>query len=73
LGPRRRLLRSLVIAIERRKCIVREVVGAASTSVGYTSSTVRDMLLGGDTRFEDRGEHTLKGFDQPWKLYELSA
>lgn len=38
----------------------------------YVSSTVRDMLLGGDTVFEDRGEHTLKGFDQPWRLYELA-
>jgi class 3 adenylate cyclase/pimeloyl-ACP methyl ester carboxylesterase len=37
----------------------------------YVSSTVRDMLLGGETCFEDRGEHVLKGFDQHWKLYEL--
>ena len=37
----------------------------------YVSSTVRDMLLGGETCFEDRGEHALKGFDHPWKLYEL--
>jgi class 3 adenylate cyclase/pimeloyl-ACP methyl ester carboxylesterase len=39
----------------------------------YVSSTVRDMLLGGETCFEDRGEHLLKGFDQPWKLYELTS
>ena len=38
----------------------------------YVSSTVRDMLLGGDTRFEDKGLHALKGFDDPWKLYELA-
>jgi class 3 adenylate cyclase len=37
----------------------------------FVSSTVRDMLLGGDIQFEDRGEHALKGFDSPWRLYAL--
>jgi class 3 adenylate cyclase/pimeloyl-ACP methyl ester carboxylesterase len=37
----------------------------------FVSSTVRDMLLGGDTRFEDRGEHSLKGFDDQWRLFAL--
>ena len=36
----------------------------------YVSSTVRDLLLGGDLSFEDRGEHTLKGIDGAWRLYE---
>ena len=35
------------------------------------SSTVRDLLQGGAARFEDRGEHQLKGFDSPWHLYSL--
>ena len=35
------------------------------------SSTVADQLLGGSTRFVDRGEHELKGFDRPWRLYAL--
>jgi len=35
------------------------------------SSTVADQLLGGGTRFVDRGEHDLKGFDRPWRLYAL--
>ena len=38
----------------------------------FVSSTVRDLLLGGDTRFDDRGEHMLKGFDSPWRLYALA-
>jgi class 3 adenylate cyclase len=33
------------------------------------SSTVRDMMLGGSTAFADRGQHVLKGFDEPWRLY----
>ncbi len=45
---------------------------AADPGAIFVSSTVRDLLLGGDTRFEDRGEHTLKGFDSPWRLYSLA-
>jgi class 3 adenylate cyclase len=37
----------------------------------FVSSTVREMLLGGDMRFEDSGEHSLKGFDSPWRLFRL--
>jgi class 3 adenylate cyclase len=44
---------------------------AARDDAVFVSSTVRDMLLGGDLLFEDRGEHTLKGFDNPWRLFEL--
>ncbi len=35
----------------------------------WVSSTVRDMMLGGSTSFADRGQHALKGFDDPWRLY----
>ena len=45
---------------------------AADNGEIFVSSTVRDLILGGDTRFEDRGEHTLKGFDSPWRLYALA-
>lgn len=45
---------------------------AADDGEIFVSSTVRDLLLGGDTIFEDRGEHTLKGFDSPWRLYLLA-
>jgi len=44
---------------------------AADDGTIFVSSTVRDMLLGGDIQFEDRGEHVLKGFDSPWRLYAL--
>ena len=45
---------------------------AADDGEIFVSSTVRDLLLGGDTRFDDRGEHMLKGFDSPWRLYALA-
>jgi class 3 adenylate cyclase len=38
----------------------------------WVSSTVRDMMLGGSTVFTDRGQHALKGFDDPWRLYAVS-
>ncbi len=44
---------------------------AAGEGEIFVSSTLHDLLLGGDARFEDRGEHTLKGFDSPWRLYSL--
>ncbi len=37
------------------------------------SSTVRDLLLGGEWSFAERGEHVLKGIDGTWRLYELAA
>ena len=46
---------------------------AAPDGEVYVSSTVRDMLLGGETHFEDRGAHSLKGFDSPWHLFALVA
>jgi class 3 adenylate cyclase len=47
------------------------VMDAAPAGRVFVSSTVWALLLGGSTRFEDRGEHPLKGFDEPWRLYEL--
>jgi class 3 adenylate cyclase len=46
---------------------------AARDDSTYVSSTVRDLLLGGDWSFEDRGEHTLKGIDGAWRLYQLTG
>jgi class 3 adenylate cyclase len=42
---------------------------AAAADEVLVSSTVRDLLLGGEARFEDRGEHSLKGFETPWRLF----
>ena len=48
------------------------VQAVASDGATYVSSTMRDLLLGGDAAFEDRGEHTLKGIDGKWRLYRLA-
>lgn len=38
----------------------------------FASSTVCDLLLGGTAVFEDRGEHQLKGFERPWRLFAVA-
>jgi adenylate cyclase len=37
----------------------------------YASSTVRDLVSDSATRFESHGEHQLKGFDEPWRLWSV--
>jgi len=36
------------------------------------SSTVKDIVVGSDTRFEDRGPHSLKGTPGEWRLFSLA-
>jgi uncharacterized protein (TIGR00369 family) len=48
------------------------VQGAAAPGEILVSSTVRDVATGSGLRFEDRGEHTLKGVPDPWRLYALA-
>jgi class 3 adenylate cyclase len=37
------------------------------------SSTVRDLVAGAGLRFEDRGEHQLKGVPDRWRLYAATS
>ena len=37
------------------------------------SSTVKDLVIGSDTRFDDRGAHELKGVPGEWRLYAVKA
>jgi len=46
---------------------------AAPGGTTWVSSTVRDLVLGGEWAFTERGEHTLKGIEGAWRLYELAA
>ena len=39
----------------------------------WTSSTVRDLMLGGSASFTERGEHQLKGIDGSWRLFSVRA
>jgi class 3 adenylate cyclase len=35
------------------------------------SSTVRDLVVGSDLAFDDRGVHDLKGIPEPWRVYAV--
>lgn len=45
------------------------VAGVAAPSEVLVSSTVRDLVAGSGIAFEDRGEHTLKGVPEDWRLF----
>lgn len=47
------------------------VAATANAGEVLVSSTLRDMLAGSDLRFEDRGQHTLKGVPGEWRLFAL--
>jgi class 3 adenylate cyclase len=47
-------------------------VGATARSGELVSSTVRDIVVGSDLRFEDRGMAELKGVPGEWRLYALA-
>jgi pimeloyl-ACP methyl ester carboxylesterase len=59
-------VRGLAVAIGAR-------VGAlAGPGQVLVSSTVKDLVLGSGLRFDDRGEHELKGVPEPWHLFALA-
>ena len=45
------------------------VASHAAAAEVLVSSTVRDLLAGGDIRFADRGSYVLKGVAGEWRLY----
>ena len=49
-------------------------VGAlAGPSEVLVSSTVKDLVAGSGLVFEDRGQHTLKGVPDEWRLYAVTS
>lgn len=47
------------------------VAAEAASGEVLVSSTVKDLVAGSDLRFEDRGEHHLKGIPEPWRLFAV--
>jgi class 3 adenylate cyclase/pimeloyl-ACP methyl ester carboxylesterase len=45
------------------------VASLAGDGEVFVSRTVRDLVVGSDLRFEDRGTHELKGVPESWQLY----
>ncbi|HKY15369.1 MAG TPA: alpha/beta fold hydrolase [Microthrixaceae bacterium] len=49
--------------------IASRVAAVADPGEVWVSRTVTDLVAGTGLRFDARGEHELKGIDQPWMLY----
>ena len=47
------------------------VLALAGASEVLVSSTVKDLVAGSDLRFEDRGEHELKGIPDRWRVFAV--
>jgi class 3 adenylate cyclase len=53
--------------------IAKRVCDLAGPSQVLASETVRNNMLGVATKFEDRGEHELKGVPRTWRLFAVVA
>lgn len=49
------------------------VIDHAAPGEVLVSHTVRDLVMGSDERFDDRGERELRGVPGTWRLYALST
>ena len=49
------------------------VMALADPDEIMVSRTVKDLVVGSDLSFEDRGSHLLKGIQDPWHVYALSV
>lgn len=52
--------------------IAARVVASASPGEVLVSSTVRELVVGSELRFADRGTHDLRGVPGAWRLYRLT-
>jgi class 3 adenylate cyclase len=48
------------------------IMALAGAGEILVSRTVRDLVVGSELRFDDRGEHELKGIEEPWRIYALA-
>jgi class 3 adenylate cyclase len=48
------------------------IASLAAPGEVLVSSTVKDLVAGSELRFEDRGEHHLKGIAEPWRLFAVA-
>ncbi len=47
------------------------IMAEAGAGEILVSRTVRDLVVGSDIAFQDRGNHTLKGIEGDWQLYSV--
>jgi uncharacterized protein (TIGR00369 family) len=52
--------------------VAARIQGLAGSGDILVSSTVKDIVAGSNARFEDRGQHSLKGMPGEWRLFSLA-
>jgi class 3 adenylate cyclase len=52
--------------------IASRVSSLAASDEVLVSSTVRDLTAGSGILFEDRGSHSLKGIQEPWRVFAVT-
>jgi class 3 adenylate cyclase/pimeloyl-ACP methyl ester carboxylesterase len=52
--------------------IAARIAALAEPGTVFTSRTVKDLVAGAGISFTDRGDHELKGMDEPWRVFEAS-
>ena len=53
--------------------IAARITGLAGEGEILVSRTVRDLVVGSDLAFQDRGTHQLRGIDGDWQLLAVRA
>jgi class 3 adenylate cyclase len=51
--------------------IAARVMDEAAAGEVMISRTVKDLVAGSGIKFEDAGEHSLKGLEEKWQLYKI--
>jgi class 3 adenylate cyclase len=53
--------------------IAARVMSLAGPGEVLASRTVKDLSVGGEISFTDRGVHTLRGLEEPWQLFAVTV
>ena len=51
--------------------IAARVMDRANAGEVLISRTVKDLVAGSGIKFDDAGEHSLKGLEEKWQLYKV--
>jgi class 3 adenylate cyclase len=51
--------------------IAARMMDTASAGEVLISRTVKDLVAGSGIKFDDAGEHSLKGLEEKWQLYKV--
>jgi class 3 adenylate cyclase len=49
------------------------IAALASAGEVFVSSTVKDLVIGSGIEFEDRGEHSLRGVPDEWRVFAVAS